>query len=74
MMNDPSISGPDHSLRLPRAGAGVAVVTAKDKLRRLAWRRRERNCLSIEASGVEVYSAELASAADGAYLGSVSRI
>jgi phosphonoacetate hydrolase len=48
----------------------VAVVTAKDKLRRLLTGGVSGPCLSIEASGVEVYSAALSerALADGVQL------
>jgi phosphonoacetate hydrolase len=60
MMNDASYLESDTILSaFSRAGARVAVVTAKDKLRRLLAHGVSGTCLSIEASGVEVYSAEL---------------
>jgi phosphonoacetate hydrolase len=60
MMNDASYLRADTILSaFSRAGARVAVVTAKDKLRRLLGHGVSGTCVSIEASGVEVYSAEL---------------
>jgi phosphonoacetate hydrolase len=71
MMNDASYLRADTILAaFSRAGARVAVVTAKDKLRRLLGGGVSGTCLSIEASGVEVYSAGLSerALADGAHL------
>jgi phosphonoacetate hydrolase len=71
MMNDPSYLDAETILSaFSRAGARVAVVTAKDKLRRLLGRGVSGTCLSIEASGVEVYSAALSeqALAEGARL------
>jgi phosphonoacetate hydrolase len=71
MMNDPSYLRAETILSaFSRAGARVAVVTAKDKLRRLLTGGVSGPCLSIEASGVEVYSAALSEQAlvDGARL------
>jgi phosphonoacetate hydrolase len=60
MMNDASYLDAETILSaFSRAGARVAVVTAKDKLRRLLGHRVSGTCISIEASGVEVYSARL---------------
>jgi phosphonoacetate hydrolase len=60
MMNDASYMEADTILSaFSRAGARVAVVTAKDKLRRLLGHGVSGTCVSIEASGVEVYSAAL---------------
>jgi phosphonoacetate hydrolase len=60
MMNDPSF------LRAPtilsvgaRAGAAVAVVVAKDKLRQLVGSELAGTCISAEQEGVPVYSAAL---------------
>jgi phosphonoacetate hydrolase len=71
MMNDPSYLRADTILAaFSRAGARVAVVTAKDKLRRLLGDGVSGTCLSIEATGVEVYSAALSerALAEGARL------
>jgi phosphonoacetate hydrolase len=71
MMNDPSYLQADTILTaFSRAGARVAVVTAKDKLRRLLTEGVSGPCLSIEATGVEVYSAALSerALAEGARL------
>jgi phosphonoacetate hydrolase len=71
MMNDPSFLEADTILSaFSRAGARVAVVTAKDKLRRLLTEGVTGTCLSIEATGVEVYSAALSeqALAEGARL------
>lgn len=71
MMNDSSYLRADTILAaFSGAGAHVAVVTAKDKLRRLLGGGVSGTCLSIEASGVEVYSAGLSerALADGAHL------
>ncbi len=66
MMNDASFLRTDTILAaFSRAGARVAVVTAKDKLRRLLGNGVNGTCLSIEASGVEVYSAALSERALG---------
>jgi phosphonoacetate hydrolase len=60
MMNDASYLRVDTILAaFSSAGARVAVVTAKDKLRRLLSHGVGGTCMSIEASGVEVYSAAL---------------
>jgi len=60
MMNDASFLRADTILSaFSRAGARVAVVTAKDKLRRLVGHGVSGPCLSIEATGVDVYSAAL---------------
>jgi phosphonoacetate hydrolase len=60
MMNDASYLEADTILSaFSRAGARVAVVTAKDKLRRLLGHGVSGPCVSIEARGVEVYSAAL---------------
>jgi phosphonoacetate hydrolase len=60
MMNDASYLRADTILSaFSRAGARVAVVTAKDKLRRLLGHGVSGTCTSIEAGGVEVYSAAL---------------
>jgi Uncharacterized proteins of the AP superfamily len=71
MMNDSSYLRADTILAaFSGAGAHVAVVTAKDKLRRLLGGGVSGTCLSIEASGVEVYSAGLSerALAEGAHL------
>ena len=71
MMNDASYLRAETILSaFSRAGARVAVVTAKDKLRRLLGHGVGGPCLSIEASGVEVYSAALSerALAEGARL------
>ncbi|MGH9143147.1 MAG: phosphonoacetate hydrolase [Vicinamibacterales bacterium] len=66
MMNDASFLRTDTILAaFSRAGARVAVVTAKDKLRCLLGNGVSGTCLSIEASGVEVYSAALSERALG---------
>jgi phosphonoacetate hydrolase len=60
MMNDASFLRAQTILSaFSRAGARVAIVTAKDKLRRLLCHGVDGPCMSIEAKGVEVYSAEL---------------
>jgi phosphonoacetate hydrolase len=60
MMNDASYLETDTILSaFSRAGARVAVVTAKDKLRRLLGHGVSGTCVSIEAGGVDVYSAAL---------------
>ena len=60
MMNDASYLRADTILAaFSRAGARVAVVTAKDKLRRLLGHGVTGTCESVEAAGVEVYSAAL---------------
>ena len=60
MMNDASYLDAETILSaFSRAGARVAVVTAKDKLRRLLGHGVNGTCLSVEAAGVEVYSARL---------------
>ena len=64
MMNDPSYLRSETILAaFSRAGARVTVVTAKDKLRRLLGDGVNGTCVSIEASGVEVYSAALSEGA-----------
>jgi phosphonoacetate hydrolase len=71
MMNDPSYLQAETILSVfSRAGARVAVVTAKDKLRRLLSQGVSGTCVSIEATGVEVYSAALSeqALAEGARL------
>jgi phosphonoacetate hydrolase len=71
MMNDSSYLRADTILSaFSRAGARVAVVTAKDKLRRLLGSGVSGTCVSIEAGGVEVYSATLSeeALAEGARL------
>jgi phosphonoacetate hydrolase len=71
MMNDPSYMEAETILSaFSRAGARVAVVTAKDKLRRLLTDGVSGTCVSIEATGVEVYSAALSeqALAEGARL------
>jgi phosphonoacetate hydrolase len=71
MMNDPSYLRAETILAaFSRAGARVAVVTAKDKLRRLLGSGVSGRCVSIEARGVEVYSAALSelALAEGARL------
>jgi phosphonoacetate hydrolase len=60
MMNDASYLRAETILSaFSRAGARVTVVTAKDKLRRLLGYGVSGTCVSIEATGVEVYSAAL---------------
>jgi phosphonoacetate hydrolase len=60
MMNDASYLTAETILSaFSRAGASVAVVTAKDKLRRLLGHGVSGTCLSVEAAGVDVYSARL---------------
>jgi phosphonoacetate hydrolase len=60
MMNDASYLTAETILSaFSRAGARVAVITAKDKLRRLLGHGVSGTCVSIEAKGVEVYSAAL---------------
>ena len=71
MMNDASYLEAETILSaFSRAGARVAVVTAKDKLRRLLGHGVSGPCVSIEARGVEVYSAALSeqTLAEGARL------
>jgi phosphonoacetate hydrolase len=71
MMNDPSYLRAETILAaFARAGARIAVVTAKDKLRRLLGDGIGDACVSIEAAGVEVYSAALSeqALAEGARL------
>jgi phosphonoacetate hydrolase len=71
MMNDPSYLRSETILAaFSRAGARVAVVTAKDKLRRLLGDGVNGTCVSIEATGVEVYSSALSerALAEGARL------
>jgi phosphonoacetate hydrolase len=71
MMNDASYLRADTILSaLSRAGARVAVVTAKDKLRKLLGNGVSGTCVSIEARGTEVYSAALSeqTLAEGARL------
>jgi len=71
MMNDPSYLRADTiPAAFSRAGARVAVVTAKDKLRRLLGDGVNGTCVSIEATGVAVYSAALSerALAEGARL------
>jgi phosphonoacetate hydrolase len=60
MMNDASFLRAETILSaFSRAGAHVAIVTAKDKLRRLLCHDVDGPCMSIEETGVEVYSAAL---------------
>jgi phosphonoacetate hydrolase len=60
MMNDASFLRAETILSaFSRAGARVAIVTAKDKLRRLLCHDVDGPCMSIEASGVDVYSSAL---------------
>ena len=63
MMNDASFLRADTILSaFAKAGARVAVVTAKDKLRRLLGHGIDPStgtCVSTEAKGVPVYSAAL---------------
>jgi phosphonoacetate hydrolase len=63
MMNDASLLRADTILSaFSKAGARVAVVTAKDKLRRLLGHGIDPStgiCVSTEAKGVDVYSAAL---------------
>jgi phosphonoacetate hydrolase len=60
MMNDASYLRVETILAaFSSAGARVAVVTAKDKLRRLLSAGVSGTCVSIEAGGVDVYSAAL---------------
>jgi phosphonoacetate hydrolase len=71
MMNDASFLRAETILSaFSRAGARVAIVTAKDKLRRLLGHAVNGTCVSIEATGVEVYSAALSeqALAEGARL------
>jgi phosphonoacetate hydrolase len=71
MMNDASYLRAETILAaFSRAGARVAVVTAKDKLRRLLGHGVTGRCVSIEAGGTEVYSAALSerALAEGARL------
>src|SRR4029077_7229760 len=62
-MNDASFLRADTILSaFAKAGARVAVVTAKDKLRRLLGHGIDPatgTCVSTEARGIEVYSAAL---------------
>ena len=68
MMNDASFLRAETILSaFSRDGTRVAVVTAKDKLRRLLGHGIDRSaglCVSMEANGVEVYSAALSEAAE----------
>jgi len=63
MMNDPSLLRADTILAaFSQAGTRVAVVTAKDKLRRLLGHGIDPEtgtCVSMEAKGVTVYSSSL---------------
>ena len=60
MMNDASfLRAETIPSAFSRAGARVAIVTAKDKLRRLLCGDVDGPCVSIEATGEEVYSAAL---------------
>ena len=71
MMNDASYLRAETILAaFSRAGARVTVVTAKDKLRRLLGHGVTGTCVSIEAGGIEVYSAALSeqALAEGARL------
>jgi len=71
MMNDASFLRAETILAaFSRGGARVAVVTAKDKLRRLLGHGVTGTCVSIEAGGTEVYSAALSerALAEGARL------
>jgi phosphonoacetate hydrolase len=74
MMNDASFLRADTILSaFAKAGARVAVVTAKDKLRRLLGHGIDPStgtCVSTEAKGVPVYSAALSeeTLAEGARL------
>ena len=71
MMNDASYLRAETILSaFSRAGARVTVVAAKDKLRRLLGHGVSGTCVSIEATGVEVYSAALSeqALAEGARL------
>src|SRR5882672_7672664 len=71
MMNDASYLRAETILSaFSRAGARVAVVTAKDKLRRLLGSGVSGTCVSIEAGGVDLYSATLSeqALAEGARL------
>ena len=71
MMNDASLLRAETiPAAFSRAGARVAIVTAKDKLRRLLCHGVSGTCVSIEATGVEVYSAALSeqALAEGARL------
>lgn len=71
MMNDESFLRVETVLSaFSRAGARVAIVTAKDKLRGLLCHGVSGTCTSIEATGVEVYSAALSeqALAEGARL------
>jgi phosphonoacetate hydrolase len=75
MMNAPSYLRADTILAaFSHAGARVTVVTAKDKLRRLLSAGVDGTCVSVEAEGVEVYSAALSerTLAEGARLLSAS--
>ena len=71
MMNDASfLRAETIPSAFSHAGARVAIVTAKDKLRRLLGHGLNGTCVSIEATGVEVYSAALSeqALAEGARL------
>jgi phosphonoacetate hydrolase len=60
MMNDPSLLRAETILAaFSRHGAKVAVVTAKDKLRRLLAYGVNGTCISAEQEGVPIYSATL---------------
>jgi phosphonoacetate hydrolase len=60
MMNDGSFLRADTiPAAFSHAGARVAIVTAKDKLRRLLCHRFDGECVSMEAKGIPVYSAAL---------------
>jgi phosphonoacetate hydrolase len=60
MMNDPSLLRAETILAaFSREGAKVAVVTAKDKLRRLLAYGLNGTCISAEQEGVPIYSATL---------------
>src|SRR5262245_45350169 len=66
MMNDPSFLRAETILSaFSKEGVRVAVVTAKDKLRRLLGHGIDSTagrCISMEAAGIEVYSAALSEA------------
>ena len=71
VMNDASYLQAETILAtFSRAGARVAVVTAKDTVRRLLAHGVSGTCVSIEGTGVEVYSAALSeqALAEGARL------
>jgi phosphonoacetate hydrolase len=60
MMNDPSLLRAETILaKFSRAGAKVAVVTAKDKLRNLLGYGVDGICVSAEQEGLPVYSPTL---------------